>query len=50
MIHYIDIKNYTRLLIFFQVQIEVMQKRQKEKKAMMSAVKKYQKGNVSCLV
>ncbi|KAJ0065447.1 hypothetical protein NL108_010726, partial [Boleophthalmus pectinirostris] len=27
-----------------KVQIEVMQKRQKEKKAMMSAVKKYQKG------
>lgn len=29
-----------------QVQIEVIQKRQKEKKAMMSAVKKYQKGEV----
>lgn len=31
----------------FQVQIEVMQKRQKEKTAMMNAVKKYQKGNIS---
>lgn len=30
----------------FQVQIEVIQKRQKEKKAMMNAVKKYQKGNI----
>lgn len=29
-----------------QVQIEVIQKRQKEKKAMMSAVKKYQKGDL----
>lgn len=29
-----------------QVQIEVIQKRQKEKKAMMSAVKKYQKGDM----
>lgn len=28
----------------FQVQVEVIQKRQKEKKAMMNAVKKYQKG------
>lgn len=27
-----------------QVQVEVIQKRQKEKKAMMNAVKKYQKG------
>lgn len=36
------------LMIFaFQVQIEVMQKRQKEKTAMMNAVKKYQKGNIS---
>ena len=29
-----------------QVQVEVIQKRQKEKKAMMNAVKKYQKGEV----
>lgn len=29
-----------------QVQVEVLQKRQKEKKAMMSAVKKYQKGAI----
>lgn len=39
------------LIIFaFQVQIEVMQKRQKEKTAMMNAVKKYQKGNISHLL
>lgn len=29
-----------------QVQVEVIQKRQKEKKAMMNAVKKYQKGGI----
>lgn len=34
-----------------QVQVEVIQKRQKEKKAMMTAVKKYQKGGfLTCLV
>lgn len=32
--------------VFFQVQTEVLQKRQKEKKAMMTAVKKYQKGRL----
>jgi hypothetical protein len=31
----------------FQVQVEVIQKRQKEKKDMMNAVKKYQKGKES---
>lgn len=30
-----------------QVQVQVLQKRQKEKKNMMTAVKKYQKGSVS---
>lgn len=35
------------MIFAFQVQIEVLQKRQKEKKAMMNAVKKYQKGNIS---
>lgn len=38
-------KNSNRFSILCQVQIQVMQKRQKEKKAMMNAVKKYQKGD-----
>lgn len=38
-------KELTWVLNVCQVQIEVIQKRQKEKKAMMSAVKKYQKGD-----
>ena len=29
---------------FFKVQVEVLQKRQKEKRAMMDAVKRYRKG------
>lgn len=37
-------KELTWILNVCQVQIEVIQKRQKEKKAMMNAVKKYQKG------
>lgn len=32
------------VLVFFKVQQEVLQKRQKEKKEMMEAVKKYRKG------
>lgn len=42
--NYLCIKINNKFPIFYQVQIEVIQKRQKEKKAMMSAVKKYQKG------
>lgn len=38
------------MIFAFQVQIEVIQKRQKEKKAMMNAVKKYQKGNISIFI
>ena len=40
------------LLNMFQVQVEVIQKRQKEKKAMMNAVKKYQKGTeaIVCVI
>lgn len=43
MFYYLCIKT-VNFQFFYQVQIEVIQKRQKEKKAMMSAVKKYQKG------
>ncbi len=35
---------YSNLNILTQVQVEVLQKRQKEKKAMMEAVKRYRKG------
>lgn len=33
--------------LFSQVQTEILQKRQKEKKKMLNAVKKYQKGKVN---
>lgn len=44
MVHDLDMRHYNRFSIWCQVQIQVIQKRQKEKKAMMTAVKKYQKG------
>lgn len=45
-LYYLCIKINSRFPIFYQVQIQVIQKRQKEKKAMITAVKKYQKGKL----
>lgn len=40
----------TDLVSVLQVQTEVLQKRQQEKKHMMNAIKKYQKGQCVCLL